>query len=97
MHVDDLSDRAAAGHFRRHGMKACGPNSSGPVPAMPDQHSNDANAGTDKSRNKSPARRRELRGKLITVAWAAAVLIATAGWLYFIVRTAWSMVRWLFR
>jgi hypothetical protein len=78
-------------------MKASSPNSSGQVPAMPDQHSDEPNAGTGKSGNNPPALRRELRGKLITVAWAAAVLIATAGWLYFIVRAAWSMVTWLFR
>jgi hypothetical protein len=37
----------------------------------------------------------ELRAKALTVVWALAVLVATAGWLYFIARIAWLIVNWL--
>jgi hypothetical protein len=39
---------------------------------------------------------KELRGRPLTVGWAAAVLFATAVWLYFIAREAWLIVNWLF-
>ncbi len=68
---------------------------SGQVPAMPDLHSDDSNTGIDRSISHPAALRRQWRGKLITVAWVAAVVIATAGWLYFIARAVWAMVTWL--
>jgi hypothetical protein len=44
--------------------------------------------------NRSGEVMKQLRGKLLTVVWAAAVLVATAGWMYFIVRGAWIVVSW---
>jgi hypothetical protein len=67
----------------------------GQFPGMPDLHPDDARAGIEKSIPHSPVLRRPWRGQLITVAWSAAVVIATAGWLYFIVRAGWALVGWL--
>jgi hypothetical protein len=39
---------------------------------------------------------KQLRETSFTFSWAAAVLIATAAWLYFVARTAWLIVNWLF-
>jgi hypothetical protein len=63
---------------------------------MPDLQSDDAQIAIDKPRNSSQSIPSEFRGKSFTVVWAAAVLIATAGWLYFMARGAWSIVNWLF-
>ena len=37
----------------------------------------------------------ELRAKALMAVWIVAVLVATAGWLYFIARLAWLIVNWL--
>jgi hypothetical protein len=63
---------------------------------MPDLHSDDSHIAIDKPSNNPHAIPSEFRGKSFTVVWAAAVLIATAGWLYFMARGAWSMVNWFF-
>jgi hypothetical protein len=33
-----------------------------------------------------------LRGRLFAIGWAAAVVVATAGWFYFIFRIAWDHI-----
>jgi hypothetical protein len=63
---------------------------------MTDLHSDDPHVGIDKSAHTMRALLSEWRGKSFTVVWAAAVLVATAGWLYFMARGAWSIVNWLF-
>jgi hypothetical protein len=40
---------------------------------------------------------KELPARLFTIGWAAAAMVATAGWVYFIGRVAWSTVNWFFR
>jgi hypothetical protein len=40
---------------------------------------------------------KQLRGRFLTVLWAGAVLVATAGWMYFIGRGAWIAVTWFLR
>jgi hypothetical protein len=47
--------------------------------------------------SRSDAVMKQVRGKLLTVVWAAAVLVATAGWMYFIVRGAWIVVSWFLK
>jgi hypothetical protein len=37
----------------------------------------------------------ELRVRFFTIGWAAAVLVATTVWFYFIARTASFLVNWL--
>jgi hypothetical protein len=37
---------------------------------------------------------KKLRGGLLTVGWAGAGFAATAGWLYMITVTGWSIVKW---
>jgi hypothetical protein len=63
---------------------------------MTDLHSDDPHVGIDKSAHTMRTLLSEWRGKSFTVVWAAAVLVATAGWLYFVARGAWSVVNWLF-
>jgi hypothetical protein len=50
--------------------------------------------GIDKSGSRWHAALKELRGRSFTIGWAATVLVATAGWLYFIARAAWFIVNW---
>jgi hypothetical protein len=63
---------------------------------MPALHSNDANVEIDQSSGRSHATLNELRVKFFTIGWAAAVLVATAGWLYFIARMGGFIVDWFF-
>jgi hypothetical protein len=49
----------------------------------------------DKVASRLHAPLRELRGNSYTIGWAIAVLVATAGWLYFIARTAYFLINWL--
>lgn len=49
----------------------------------------------DKPGNAWQAIPKGLRAKILTVAWALAVLVATAGWLYLIVRGALLVLNWL--
>ena len=37
---------------------------------------------------------KKLRGGLLTVGWAGAGFVATAGWLYMITVAGWSIVKW---
>jgi cell division protein FtsN len=53
---------------------------------MPVFRLDDPDLGIDKSGGPSHAAR------LFTVGWAAAVFVATAGWLYFITQAAWFIV-----
>jgi len=60
---------------------------------MQELHSNDPHSGIHKSSNDilsntSHANPNTLRAKAFTIAWFLAVLVATAGWLYFIARLA---------
>jgi hypothetical protein len=40
---------------------------------------------------------KELRARLFAMGWGAVVLVATAGWIYFIVQVGRLIVSWLFR
>jgi hypothetical protein len=62
---------------------------------MPVLRSDDTNVGIDQSSGRSHAILNELRVRFFTIGWAAAVLVATTVWLYFIARTAWFLVNWL--
>jgi hypothetical protein len=62
---------------------------------MPVLQSDVPNIGIDKPASRSRAVLKELRGRSFTVGWAAAVLVATAGWLYLIMKAAWLMVSWI--
>jgi hypothetical protein len=59
---------------------------------MPVLQSDDPNVGIDESSGRSHAVLKELRGRSFTIGWAAAVLVTTAGWLYFIIKTGWFIV-----
>jgi Flp pilus assembly protein TadB len=51
----------------------------------------------DRSDNQPRAGLKELHGRLFIISWAAAVFVATAGWLYFVGRLAFFLIRWLFQ
>jgi hypothetical protein len=59
---------------------------------MPVLQSDDPEAQMNKSDSTSRAVWTKLRGRSFTVAWAAAVLVATAAWLYFVARVAWLLL-----
>ena len=59
-------------------------------------HSDESNFETAPHR-RSDAMMKQLRGRLLTMVWAAAVIVATAGWFYFILRGALLIVNWFFR
>jgi hypothetical protein len=63
-------------------------------PLMPVLQSENPNLETDNLASRLPAVLRELRGSSFTVGWAAAALVATAGWLFFITRTAYFLFNW---
>jgi hypothetical protein len=63
---------------------------------MPVLHSEDTKVGIDQSSGRSHAMLNELRVRLFTIGWAAAVLVTTAGWLYFMARMAGFIVDWFF-
>jgi hypothetical protein len=44
-----------------------------------------------------PAWLRRLSGRLFAIGWAAAVIVATAGWFYFIFRIVWYFIAPLFQ
>jgi hypothetical protein len=44
--------------------------------------------------HRSPQVLVKLRGRVLAVSWAGAVFVATAGWLYTITVTGWSIVKW---
>jgi hypothetical protein len=58
--------------------------------------SNESDVEMDRTDRRPHAVLKELRGKSFTIGWAAAVLVATAYWLYFIMKTAWFVVSWFF-
>jgi hypothetical protein len=62
---------------------------------MPVLQSDDPNMGIDKPASRSHAVLKELRGRSITVGWTVAVLVATAGWLYLIMKAALLIVSWI--
>lgn len=64
---------------------------------MPTLQSDDPSVALEKSGSKSPRVLGITRGTRMTIMWALASLMATAGWLYFIMRLAWFGVSWLFR
>jgi hypothetical protein len=66
------------------------------TPTMPVLQSDALNAGMDKSNSGSQAVLKEWRGRSFTIGWATAVLVATAGWLYYIARAGWFVVNWFF-
>jgi hypothetical protein len=61
---------------------------------MPVLQSDDPDMGIDKSGSRSHGALKELRGRSFTIGWAVTVLLATAGWLYFIARAAWFLGDW---
>jgi hypothetical protein len=61
---------------------------------MPVLQSDDPEARIDKSDGQSNAVLAELRERSFTIGWAAAVLVATAGGLYFVARMAWFLISW---
>ena len=67
--------------------------------SMQELHSNDPHgihkSSNDILRNTSQAIPNKLRAKAFTIAWALAVLVATAGWLYFVARVAAIILNWL--
>jgi hypothetical protein len=63
---------------------------------MPVLQSDNPDNGINKSASRSEAVLKELRERSFTVGWAVAVLVATAGWLYFLARAAWFLVSWFF-
>jgi hypothetical protein len=67
----------------------------GSMPLMPALHSDDPNVEIDQPGSGSHAILKE-GGRLFTIGWAVAGLVATAGWLYFIARAAWFLVDWFF-
>jgi hypothetical protein len=50
---------------------------------------------TDKLASRLQAVLTEFRRNACTIGWAIAALVATAGWLYFIARTAYFLFNWL--
>ena len=40
---------------------------------------------------------KKLRAKLFAIGWGLAVVVATAGWIYLIVRVGRLVVNWLFK
>jgi hypothetical protein len=40
---------------------------------------------------------KQLRARLFAMGWGLAVLVATAGWIYFMVQVGRLMLVWLFR
>jgi hypothetical protein len=68
----------------------------GSILLMSTLQSDDPSVGIKETASQSRPALRELRGTTLTIIWAAAVLIATAGWLYFIVQMAWVGVSWFF-
>ena len=67
----------------------------GSVQLMKVLQSDDPDVGIDKSGSRSHAVLKGLRGRSLTIGWAAAVLVATASWLYFVARASWFFVDWL--
>jgi hypothetical protein len=63
---------------------------------MPTLQSDDPSVTIEKSSSKLPRTLRITRGTTLTIIWALAVLTATIGWLYAIMRLAWLGVSWLF-
>jgi hypothetical protein len=61
---------------------------------MPVLQSDDQDMGIDKSGSRSHAALKDWRGRSFMIGWAIAVLLATAGWLYFISRAAWLFLDW---
>jgi hypothetical protein len=64
-------------------------------PLMPLLQSENPNLETQNFAGRLPAVLKELRGKSFTIGWAVAALMATAGWLYLIVRTAYYLFNWV--
>ena len=67
----------------------------GSVQLMKVLQSDGPDVGIDKSGSRSPAILKGLRGRSLTIGWAAAALVTTAGWLYFVGRASWLFVDWL--
>jgi hypothetical protein len=59
---------------------------------MPVLQSDDPETQINESDSTSRAVWTELRGRSFAVGWAAAVLVATAAWLYFVARVAWLLL-----
>jgi hypothetical protein len=68
------------------------PNLLGSVQLMKALQSDDPGVEIDKSGGRSHAALKDLRARSLTVGWAAAVLIATVAWLYFVARVVWFFV-----
>jgi hypothetical protein len=58
--------------------------------------SDDPKISSNRFGSRSRAMLKELREKSLTFGWAAAVLITTAGWLYFVARAISFIVNWFF-
>jgi hypothetical protein len=65
------------------------------MPLMPVLRSDDPDMEIDKSESWSSTMLKDLRRISFIGGWAAAVLLATTGWLYFIARGAWFLFDWL--
>jgi hypothetical protein len=65
--------------------------------SMPALHSDQSHSEIDRTKSRSYAMMKEWRARLFTMGWGAAVVVATAGWVYFIARLGWSIVNWFFR
>jgi hypothetical protein len=81
------------------GAQASGPmmgHLPGLILLMPTLQSDDPSVTIEKSSGKLPRTLRITRGTTLTIIWALAVLTATIGWLYAIMRLAWLGVSWLF-
>ena len=84
--------------FLRHATRDIGmllSNLLGSVQLMKVLQSDDPDVGIDKSGSRSHAVLKGLRGRSLTIGWAAAALVATAGWLYCVGRASSLFVDWL--
>jgi hypothetical protein len=70
---------------------------TGSVQLMKVLQSDEPDVGIDKSGSRSHPVLKDLRGRSLTIGWAATVLVAMAGWLYFVARASWFFVDWLLR
>jgi hypothetical protein len=57
--------------------------------------SHDPDVGIDKSGSRPSTVLKGFRARSLTIGWVAAVLVTTAGWLYFVARMTWFFVDWL--